>query len=205
MDLTLFWWVMATISVIVGVVVAIVMFTRRRVGGGRTFGLAAGLVLVAGWGGFLASLALVLAAGPSVRTSGTLRIELGEPFDTRAELAATCESVVGDPDLLSRVEAVGPGYLTVYVRDLRTRDPEASMVTDFSHPKLHIPDLRDSTLLENLSSMYIDRVVEKVDQSRSGHMRFSFDRRPDLVNYGQWPSTVEVRVAWSCPHAGGPG
>lgn len=73
-------------------------------------------LLVAGWGGYVAGSAVVIAGGPSTTLSGNLHFEFEAPIGSAIDVPATCRTVVGKPDLVADVAPANPGFPQLTLR-----------------------------------------------------------------------------------------
>lgn len=119
------------------------------------------LLLVAGWGGYLAGSAVAFAAGGPILRPGTMRLELGAPLGTTVEIPATCKTVPGKPTVVASVAGDGDGLPYVRIADEVTGAPVASSAPGGAvieriqgspgEPDVAIPGLPDRPPMYSLS------------------------------------------------------
>lgn len=117
------------VSIVIGLVVslgvsAIAAALHRSLGPspdlarGRPLVVASWVVLlVAGWGGYAAGAASVLAAGGPADLTATLRWQFGAPLNSVGETSGICRTVVGRRDMLAGIEADYLGLPVIHLRD----------------------------------------------------------------------------------------
>lgn len=77
-------------------------------------------VLLAGWGAFALGIASVAMAGGPRSYDGTMRFAFGRPISSEIEIAATCQTPVGQSDVVARVTPRGQGLFRMQVRNVAT-------------------------------------------------------------------------------------
>jgi hypothetical protein len=83
-------------------------------------------VLAAAWGGYALGGASVIARGGAVDYAGSVRLEFGAPLSAVTEVAATCRSVVGEPDLIAEVIPAVDGLHRIDLRSVAVGRPRAA-------------------------------------------------------------------------------
>lgn len=119
---TLLWVGAAIVLYMIGVGVALWLMERP----------SQGRALVARWwwlvpaaalGGYFLGALVTVAAGGPVDHPGTMRLQLGPPFNTSVEVPATCTTAPGRPDALVLVRGEGDGLPAIRVANEATGVP----------------------------------------------------------------------------------
>jgi hypothetical protein len=77
-------------------------------------------LLIAGWGGYIAGSAVVIAGGAPVERAGSMHVEFGAPIGSVADVPAICSSIVGGPDLVAQVVPGVDGFAKLHLRNAAT-------------------------------------------------------------------------------------
>jgi hypothetical protein len=77
-------------------------------------------LLIAGWGGYIAGSAVVIAGGPSTSYPTSLHAEFGAPLGSFVDVPATCRTAVGSPGLLAEVVPAVAGFPQLTLRSVVT-------------------------------------------------------------------------------------
>lgn len=116
-------------TIALGIVISILwlvvraVIRRRRPArdpGDRTVRRDIGWLLVAAWAGFAVGGAVAIARGGPIDHPGNMHVQFGAPLDSRADVPATCRSVVGEPDLVAEVVPTIERFFDLRLRDVAT-------------------------------------------------------------------------------------
>jgi len=128
-------------AVVAGIAILVRAASRRHSPTSALTGRAARwpwlLLVVAGWGGYVAGGAVVIARGGPTVTGGTMHIDFGPPIDSSADVPISCRSVVGDPGRVGEIDPTTDGLFRFVLRDITTgglRTPADAFLTDDGIP-----------------------------------------------------------------------